>query len=319
MQQVDCLSVGVVVADHLCSPIAKLPRPGELVICDSLPLSIGGCAANAAMDLARVGVSVGIVGGVGKDVFGRFVSETLQNARVETSDLRHHAHIGTAGTLIVNVTGEDRRFIHSRGANAVLQVSDIPIARVREAKVLYVGGYLLLPAMEQHGELAWLFAQARSAGVITVLDVVLPGQQDHWSKLRSVLAETDVFLPNDDEAKEITGLDDPVKQADRFLNAGAKTVVITCGGRGTIVATEGQRLHANTYPCNFVGGTGAGDAFDAGYIAGLLAGEDIEGCLRWGSALGASCVRSVSATESVFTRAEAIEFMQQHELKIETI
>jgi len=71
------------------------------------------------------------------------------------------------------------------------------------------------------------------------------------------------------------------------------------------------------YPTTFVSGTGSGDAFDAGYIAGLLAGEDPAGCLRWGSALGASCVRAIGATESVFNRQEAEEFMRQHELDIE--
>ncbi len=319
MQPVDCLSVGVVVADHLCTPIDHLPRPGELVVCDSLPLSIGGCAANVAMNLARVGVSVGLVGGVGQDVFGRFVSETLQNAGVETSDLRRHADVGTAGTLIVNVLGEDRRFIHARGASALLTVSDIPIARVRAAKVLYVGGYLLLPALERPGELARLFGEARTAGVTTVLDVVLPGAQDHWSKLRDVLAETDVFLPNDDEAAAITGQPDPLRAAQQFVQAGAKAVVITCGQRGTLLVTADFRVCTQTYPTQFVGATGAGDAFDAGYIAGLLAGADAEGCLRWGSALGASCVRSVSATESVFTRAAALEFMQQYELPMERL
>ena len=67
----------------------------------------------------------------------------------------------------------------------------------------------------------------------------------------------------------------------------------------------------------YKGGTGAGDAFDAGFIAGLLAGEDLAGCLRWGSAIGASCVRRISATDSVFTRAEAEAFMRADPLVVE--
>ena len=60
-----------------------------------------------------------------------------------------------------------------------------------------------------------------------------------------------------------------------------------------------------------MGGTGAGDAFDAGYILGLAGGDEPRRCLEWGSALGASCVRSISATASVFTRAEAEAFIQK--------
>ncbi len=81
--------------------------------------------------------------------------------------------------------------------------------------------------------------------------------------------------------------------------------------------TDGLRLRAGIYPTTFVGGTGSGDAFDAGYIAGLLAGEDPAGCIRWGAALGASCVRAIGATESVFHRDEAEQFIQQHDLEIE--
>lgn len=313
------LSAGILVVDHLCTPIPRVPRAGELILCDRLPLAIGGCAANVAIDLARVGVSVGVAGCVGRDPFGQFLIERLSSDGVETSDIRVLDDAGTSGTLIINVAGEDRRFIHSAGANAVMQASDVPLDRVRQAKVFYVGGYLLMPALERPGALGELFQQARAAGVKTVLDVVLPGPGDHWPKLESLLAETDVFLPNEDEAAAITGLADPLDQAQRFRDAGAGTVVITRGEKGTLLVNDKGRIHAGTYPAQFVGGTGAGDAFDAGFIVGLLNGEDAIGCLKWGAALGASCVRSISASESVFTRAESLDFMQRHKLTIEEL
>jgi sugar/nucleoside kinase (ribokinase family) len=315
----DCLSAGILVVDHLCTPIPRAPRAGELVLCERLPLSIGGCAANVAIDLARVGVRVGVVGCVGRDPFGQFVIDTLAADGVETSGVRRLDDVDTSGTLIINVTGEDRRFIHSAGANAVMRADDIPLARVRQAKVFYVGGYLLMPALEKPGTLVELFREARAAGVKTVLDVVVPGPGEHWSKLEALLAQTDIFLPNEDEAAAITGLSDPLAQARRFRDAGAGAAVITCGHRGTVLVNDELQIRAGTYPTQFVGGTGAGDAFDAGYIAGLLAGDDPIGCLKWGAALGASCVRSISATQSVFTRDEALAFMSKHELRIERI
>jgi sugar/nucleoside kinase (ribokinase family) len=216
--------------------------------------------------------------------------------------------------LILNVAGEDRRFIHAVGANGRLTAADIPFDRVRAAKVFYVGGYLLMPSLDGN-KLAELFRQARTAGVTTVLDVVLPGPGDHWSKLAPLLPETDVFLPNNDEAALITSLDDPHQQAERFHEAGAHTVVITCGGRGTVLLSDELRIEAGVYPVEYIGATGAGDAFDAGYITGLIEGSDPIRCLEWGSALGASCVRSIGATESVFNRGEAEEFMASHKLE----
>ena len=108
-----------------------------------------------------------------------------------------------------------------------------------------------------------------------------------------------------------------MQQARVFRDAGAKSVVITRGEKGSLLVGDGLRLRAGVYPSEFVGGAGSGDAFDAGYIAGLLAGEDPAGCLRWGSALGASCVRSIGATESVFNDEEARAFMKEHTLEIE--
>jgi sugar/nucleoside kinase (ribokinase family) len=313
------LSAGILVVDHLSAPIARLPRAGELVLCDRLPLAIGGCAANVAIDLSRVGVGVGVAGCVGRDPFGQFLIDRLTGAGVETSGVRLLDDVDTSGTLIINVAGEDRRFIHAAGANAVIEASDIPLKRVRQAKVFYVGGYLLMPALEGPDGLALLFRQARAADVTTMLDVVVPGPGEHWPKLKPVLAETDIFLPNEDEAAIITGLSDPLDQAKRFRDAGSGTVVITRGERGTLLVNDKLRIRAGAYPTKFVGGTGAGDAFDAGFIAGLLAGEDPLGCLKWGAALGASCVRSISATESVFTREEALSFMRENEFAIERI
>lgn len=311
----DCLSVGLLVADHLCAPITHLPRAGELVLSDHLSLNIGGCAANAAIDLARVGVRVGVVGCVGDDPFGRFIIETLDRAGADTHSIRALTDVGTSGTLIINVQGEDRRFVHTIGANGRVSAADIPIQRVREVKVLYLGGYLLMPSLEGKA-LAQLFRQARAQGVTTVLDVVVPGPGDYRRELDPLLPETDVFLPNNDEALLLTGESDPRRQAEWFRAAGARTVVITCGGQGTVLAGEGLRLEAGAYPVDYVGATGAGDAFDAGYIVGLLESGDPRRSLEWGSALGASCVRSISATESVFDRQQAEDFMWAHRLPI---
>ena len=178
--------------------------------------------------------------------------------------------------------------------------------------MFYVGGYLLMPALEAPRDTGPALSQSSAGRARTVLDVAVPGHGEHWHKFEEILAETDVFLPNSDEAEIITGLSDPRAQAERFRAAGARTVVITQGERGTLLVEDGQRMHSGVYPTTFVGGTGAGDAFDAGFIAGMLAGEDSAGCLRWGSAFRASCVRGVSATDSVFNRAEAIEFMARH-------
>src|SRR5579859_7047041 len=120
------LCAGIVVADHVSSPIVHLPAAGELVLADQLLLTIGGCAANVAVDLVKLGVNASVVGRVGDDVFGRVVGEMLRERGVGVETLRVTPRVDTSQTLIVNVVGEDRRFIHTFGANAGFQATDIP-------------------------------------------------------------------------------------------------------------------------------------------------------------------------------------------------
>lgn len=313
---IDCLCAGILFADYICAPIPRVPNPGELIPTDRIQLALGGCASNAGVDLAKLGVSVGVSGCVGGDAFGRFVVETLEHAGVDTQGVHSLPEYGTASSMVINVTGQDRRFISTPGANTAFSVDHIPPEWVRQAKVVYVGGYLMMPGLETEAFVE-LLRTARAGGAKTVVDVVLFGGTHYWETLLKVLPETDVFLPNDDEAALITGLTDPYEQAQRFREAGARTVVITRGNEGSLLVSDSLRLRAGIYPADYVGGTGSGDAFDAGYCAGLLRGEDPAGCLRWGSALGASCVRAVGATEGVFTRDEAEAFLREHELEIE--
>jgi sugar/nucleoside kinase (ribokinase family) len=312
----DVLCAGIIVADHVSSPISHLPEPGELVLADRLLLTIGGCAANVAVDLAKLGVSAAVVGRVGGDVFGRVVTDMLREQHVDASALRVSPDAETSQTLIVNVAGQDRRFIHTFGANGAFRAADIPLERVATCRVLYLGGYLLMGSVHAE-ELIPVFDAARQAGAKTVLDVVTPGPADYLPRLEKLLPHVDVFLPNDHEAALILGETDVLRQAERFHQLGARTVVVTQGERGSVLVARGVRLRAQTYRVPFVDGTGGGDAFAAGYIDGLLRGLNEEGCLRVGSAVGASCVRAIGTTAGVFARPELEAFLHTNPLRIE--
>lgn len=315
---IDVLSAGIIVADHVCTPISHVPAAGELVMADGMLLTIGGCAANAAVDLAKMQVRVGVLGRVGNDVFGRVVTEMLSEANVDVSQIRTSAGASTSQTLIVNVQGQDRRFIHTFGANGEFRASDIPRSLFDRIKVLYLGGYLLTPAVTQE-ELASVFQAARARGVKTVLDIAVPARGEYLSRFDRLLPHVDVFLPNNHEAELIIGEKDPLKQADVFQRMGAGTTIITMGGEGSLLVSKDLRLRAGVYSVPTVDASGGGDAFDAGYIYGLMHGMGPEDCLRVASALGASCVRAIGTTPGVFTRDECEAFMREQVLRVERI
>jgi sugar/nucleoside kinase (ribokinase family) len=316
-KRLDCLCAGIVVADHVCEPIDRLPASGELVLTDGTTITIGGCAANVSVDLVRCGRSAEFAGVVGDDPLGEFSTKFLRDSGVGLDSLVVSPDLPTSVSLIIPVKGDDRRFIHSTGANDAFSPAGLNRDRLFELRVLYLGGYCISDTWPVE-DVVELFKDAQTHGVLTVLDVVIPKPGEYWSRIAPVLRYTDAFLPNDDEGFAITGVRDPLEQAERFRSAGTAEVVITCGEKGLIALGE-KALRAGRFEVEFVDGTGSGDAFTAGFILGLLEERSFEERLAFGSALGASCVQSLGATTGVFDREELEEFLGENELKLKSI
>ena len=318
-----CLCSGILYADVACWPIGHVPSEGELVPTEKIELNLGGCAANVAIDLARLGVDVTLSGCIGDDALSDFVARSVSVPKVNASRLQKFANRCPGTALHINVEGQDRRFICTTGANDDYVFDDELFQLISEPnlpgpKVFYLGGFFMLRALET--ERTPLFLKtAREQGWTTLVDVVLYGNRPYWDILKPLLPYTDIFMPNEHEGETITGRRIPFDQAKQFLDAGAGAVIITQGEHGTLYLSEKERYRAGVYPTGYVSGAGAGDAFDAGLIAALLEARDHREAVRWGSALGASCVRAVSTTGGVFHREELLEFLDNHELEIEEI
>jgi sugar/nucleoside kinase (ribokinase family) len=258
------------------------------------------------------------MGKVGSDAFGQFIIDDLASQGLDTKGITRSKEVATSKTMIIPVISEDRRFIHSLGANADLSYVDIDLEAVAQGKILYVGGYLGLPRLDQKS-LVSLLKYAKEKGLSTILDVIVPSGALSYGlglHLTEALAYSDVFLPNDDEARALTGQSEPEKQAQAFLEQGCGTVVITMGEKGSLLKTKDLSLQADIFHMPIVDPSGAGDAFDAGFIAGMLWGWDLKRTLELASAVGASAVTKLGCTTGVFTAAEAQEFLKHNSLPI---
>jgi sugar/nucleoside kinase (ribokinase family) len=303
---------GIAVADVFVPPLTRLPEPGELVSTDDFVVETGGCAANTAVALARLGVRSAVVAKVGDDLFGDFVVQELSAAGVDVTGIGRAPGLGTSKTVIVSVRGEDRRYVHTFGANAALSATDLVPALAAAPRVLYVGGFLVLPALRQD-ELAGELRRARAAGARVGFDVVAPaGRALSPADVARVLPEVDYFVPNDDEAGALTGESDPRRQAERLLELGAANVVITMGARGLLAANGEVTIELPAPRVDFVEPSGAGDAFAAGLCYGLLHGWDLRRSLELASVTGASACRALGCTAGLFTRAEADAYLETH-------
>jgi sugar/nucleoside kinase (ribokinase family) len=301
---------GVVVADVFVPPLLRLPEPGELVVTEDFVVETGGCAANAGIALARLGVRPTVVARVGDDLFGDFVEQELRAAAVDVSGIARTANLGTAKTVIVPVSGADRRYVHTFGANAALCAADIESAIAAPPDVLYVGGFLVLPALRQE-ELAELLRRARRSGTQVVLDVVAPaGQSLSSDDVSGLLPQVDYFVPNDDEAAALTGERDPRRQVERLSELGAGTVIVTMGDRGVVAGSDDGLIELPAPRVDMVEPSGAGDAFAAGLVYGLLDHWALPRSLEFASMMGASACTRLGCTAGLPTRAEADAYLE---------
>lgn len=306
---------GILVSDTFCGPLAELPHEGQLLAVDALPTKAGGCAANVAIDLAKQGIAVDVAGCLGEDPSARVLLASLEEHKIGCKRLVYSAELPTSKTVILLVAGQDRRYIHSFGANAAFQVRHINREWVRGLKVFYLGGLFLMPAFRLD-ELLELLAFCRQHGVITVVDVVIPENTRLPENLSPLLRLCDYFLPNNDEAFLLSGLKNPQDQLRFFLEREANTVFITQGKRGVLAGKGKEYWQAGVYDMDQVDPSGSGDAFDAGIVTGALHGWEMPRMIQYASALGASAIRQLGTTDGVFTATEADEFIQTHPLDV---
>ena len=306
------LCAGILVGDLFVPPLPRVPVAGELLATGDFLMQAGGCAANVAVALSKLGVDSRVIGKVGRDAFGDVVISTLAAYGVDVSFIGRSATVGTAKTVIIPVDGEDRRYIHTVGANAELAGHDFAPAAMSGIDVVYLGGYLVLPGLLPRAVVE-LFEAAHHAGARTLLDVVLPGDASaSMNDLRRILPSVDFFLPNYDEARHLTGEQDAERQADRFINAGVETVIITMGAEGVLVRSAAGSRRVPAPSVDFVDGSGAGDAFAAGLIVGILESWPLEQSLLFATEVGALACTALGSTDGIPDRELVTKRMSTH-------
>jgi sugar/nucleoside kinase (ribokinase family) len=307
--------LGILVADLVGRPLRAVPDPGRLVLVDEMALHTGGCALNAAVGLARLGLPVEVIGKVGADPLGDFLLQTMAGLHIGTRGVSRDPQTGTSATMVMVEPDGERRFVHYIGANARLWPEDVDLALVAEASILHVAGALVLPGLDGQ-PMAALLETARSEGVITCLDTVWDDTGQWMDLLGPSLRHVDYFVPSLGEAQALTGLDDPEQVACALLERGVGTVVLKMGSAGCLVApAKGERLRLSAYDVPVIDTTGAGDAFAAGFIAGVWLGWSLERAARLANAAGALCVTAAGACGKVSSLPEIVAFMDSARVK----
>lgn len=287
----DCLVAGDACADLLVDGIARLEFDKEKLAKD-MNLVLGGSSSIFAFNLSRLGARVGFAGVVGDDFLGSFVDQRLRGAGVDTRNLQRRRGIKT-GLTIWCQNGSKRAGVTYTGSIALLRARDVTDAMLRKARHLHVGAYFLLENL--HPRAADLFQRAKRLGLTTSLDCNYDPSEKWDSGIRGVLKYTDIFFPNEIEALRLTGCRG-MKRAATELGQLVPVAVVKMGSRGALVSTGGKQFRVPAVKAKVIDTTGAGDSFDAGFLACYLKGGSLRKSARAGAVAGARAVSAVGGT-----------------------
>ncbi len=311
----DIVCVANIVVDAVGLPIDRIPDEGKMILFDRVELHLGGCASNQAVTLAKLGLPVGLVAKVGADGLGEFCAAQLGRHGVDVRGLKRSPADSTSFSFIMVPGSGNRRILHTLGANATFGPADIDMNLLRGAKWVSFGGLAIMPALEGR-PLAGVLKAIRENGGKTAADTALndrftPAQ---WHEMLSPCYEyLDVFFPSEVEARAITGESDPRRICMALRERGVKIAGVKLGENGSAVLSNEGYFHIPVYAVKCVDTLGAGDAFMAGFLAGMLRGLTPSGAARLGNAVSAHCVQAVGATTGIPPLADVLAFQRRFE------
>jgi sugar/nucleoside kinase (ribokinase family) len=307
--------------------IDAYPAQDKLANILSVSTSNGGSPYNILKNLSRMGAGFPLEGAglLGEDGFGTYIIEECLRLGIDTRQMHKRPGLPTSITDVMTVLETGRRtFFHARGANSVLQASDIDLA-ASNAKIFHLGYLLLLTALDELDEngksgAAVLLEKASRAGFKTSVDVVSESSDRFAKIVRPSLPFTDYLFVNEYEAGQITGLVleaegkiqmDRCKEAiRRLLEGGVREWVFLHFPQGALAGnTTGEWVYqpALSVPSDFIkGAAGAGDAFASGVLFGIHEGWHMQKSLSLGVCSAAASLSHSGCSDGLGTLEEVL-------------
>lgn len=335
-----------VVAGHICLDVIPIIDrhfellPGRLYEVGGPTMATGGAVANTGLALHILGVPTLLMGKIGNDSFGKSILEIVrQRAPGLERNFKIDPAVETSYTVVLNIPGTDRIFLHNPGANATYTAADVDAGAVAGAALFHFGypSFMAACYANQASELLKLYAKVKELGVTTSLDPGMPdpgglaGQVDWQAVLSRLLPNLDIFLPSadellfmidrknfgkgdnlsPDELHALTGRLLDMGVAIAGIKLGAKGLYVRSGNRGRIEAMGHGRPENPAdwadrefwFPIFkeevFKGATGAGDTTIAGFLAAMLKGLSLRDAGIFACAVGGCNVEAADALSGI--------------------
>ncbi len=320
MSNIEVVGLGALNIDHLYR-VERILDDGEAVVNEAKSFP-GGSAANTIYGLAQLGMNTGYTGVVGGDEGGKILLQDFQEVGVDTSQIRVKHGVRTGSVLCLSDKLGRRSLYVVPGANSLLTIDDLDLTYINQAKWLHLSSFAddkqFKVLFELMGKLASSVRLSFAPGVLHAIK--------ESTILSPILNRTHLLFVNQREIWHLTG-EGVIAGAESCLKRGCRMVVVTLGkgmtlelGRRTVTAVSYIRDAENEYAIEpssqdmipEVDTTGAGDAFAAGFLYGLLKGKGLSECGCLGDIMARFSLTKLGARESLPTLIKLTQ--RYHEL-----
>ncbi len=304
----DVVCWGVHILDVLGRPVEVIPPGQHSVLIDEIRLTAAGTAAGTSVDLAKLGVRVRNVGALGDDYIGDVVADLLSSQGVDVTHVIRRRGERTSATILPIRPNGERPALHAAGASATATFGDFSPetwTMVESARVVHLGGLDAMPALDSEG-VAAVVARARERGAVVTMDVLRNEGPEGLERMAPILRYVNWFCPNDEQLRTLTGRDDLEEAAHVVRQRGVDGVVVTRGAQGCLVVEAERTTGFPALAVDVVDTTGCGDAFDAGFVAGLVAGLEPLEAAWLATACGALVATGLGSDAGIVDLAQVV-------------
>ncbi|OPY85885.1 MAG: putative sugar kinase YdjH [Smithella sp. PtaU1.Bin162] len=307
MKKISCL--GILVMDVLSGPLSSYPIPGRKtqVISENIKFMPGGGAANSSSALGQMGLDVSVFSKVGNDPNGIFIINELKRNNVNTDGIVISDTDVTPFTFVGIHKNGDRTFIHTPGANKTFRLEDMGNEKILGSDILLYQDLWVLPLIDGKPG-AELLKEAKSGGATTILDECW-GLGPDRRIFEEMLPYLDYVLPSLDDMRVIYPGRTASEIAGHIISLGCKNVVLKMGADGCLLVNGKETFTIPSAVKKIVDTTGAGDCWDAGFIAGIANGLSFKDAAETGTATAAICIENIGGAVGIPPYEEIISEM----------
>lgn len=298
MKKFDVVGFGALNVDKLYR-VSRIAREDEESFVIEFREACGGSAANTVVGLARLGLKTGFIGKVSKDREGRILLEEFRREGVDTGGIIL-AEGGRSGVVLgfVDPRGERALYVDP-GVNDRIEFGELNFEYVRNTRFLHLTSFVGEKSFEAQKRLV----EGLPSGVLVSFDPGALYARRGMSSLRPIIERSFVMLPNETELRLLTRKDYKAG-AKALIDEGISVVAVKLGEKGCYVTDGEESRLVKPFEAKVIDTTGAGDAFNAGFLYGLFEGKDLQECGRLGNLVAAHCITKIGARTGLPTRSE---------------